>query len=67
MQLSEMIALFQKVDTIKQMLVAEVIKLVEMILVMPATKAVNERSFLSLKRIKTYLRSTTTNTRLNHL
>ena len=67
MQLSEMIALFQKVDTIKQMLVAEVIKLVELILVMPATNAVNERSFLSLKRIKTYLRSTTTNTRLNHL
>ena len=43
MQFLEMIALFQKVDTIKKMLVAEVIKLVKLILVMPATNAVSER------------------------
>ena len=60
-----MIALFQKLET--RMLVAEVINLVKLILVMPATKAVSERSFLCLKRIKTYLRSATTNNRLNHL
>ena len=48
MQLSEMIALFQKLDTIKRMLVAEVIKLVKLVSVMPATNAVSERSFLSL-------------------
>ena len=34
---------------------------------MPATNAVSERSFSSLKRIKTYLRSVITNNRLNHL
>ena len=34
---------------------------------MPATNAVSKRSFSSLKRIKTYLRSTTTNNRLNRL
>ena len=67
MQLSEMIALFQKVDNNKRMLVAEVIKLVKLILVMPATNVVNGRSFLSLKRMKTYLHSTTANNRLNHL
>ena len=67
MQLSEMIALFQILDITKRMLVAEVIKLVKMILVMPATNAVSKRSFLSLKRINTYLPSTTTNNRLNHL
>ena len=48
------------------MLVAEVIKLVKLILVMPATNAVSERSFSSLKRTETYLRSITTNNRLNH-
>ena len=57
MQFSEMIVLFQKLDTIKRMLVAEVIKLVKLILVMPATNTVSERSFSSLKRIKTYLQN----------
>ena len=54
MQLSEIIALFRKLDTIKRMLVAEVIKLVKWTLVTPATNAVSERfsSFSSLKRIK---------------
>ena len=68
-QLSEMIALFHKLDIIKRMLVAEVIKLVKMILVkmMSATNAFSRRSFSSLNRIKTYLPSTTTNNRLNHL
>ena len=35
--------------------------------VMPATSAVGERSFSTLKRVKTYLRSTTREGRLNHL
>ena len=43
MQLSEMIALFQKLDTIKEMLVPEVIKLVKSILVMPASCTVSKR------------------------
>ena len=34
---------------------------------MPATNAVGERSFSTLKRVKTYLRSTTGDSRLNHL
>ena len=33
----------------------------------PATNAVSERSFSALKRVKTYLRSTTGDSRLNHL
>ena len=56
-----MVALFQKLDTIKRMLVADVIKLVKLILVIPAANAVSERSFSSLKGIKTYLRSEITN------
>ena len=34
---------------------------------MAATSAVSERSFSALKRVKTYLRSTTGEGRLNHL
>ena len=67
MQLLEMIALFQKLDTFRRMLIAEVIKLIKLILVMPATKAVSGRLFSSVKRIKTCLQSAATNNRLNHL
>ena len=48
------------------MLVAEVIKLVKLILVVPATNGVSERWFSSLKRIKTNLPSTTANNRLKY-
>lgn len=34
---------------------------------MPATNAASERSFSTLRRIKTYLRSTMSQERLNHL
>ena len=47
-----MIALFQKLSTIYRMLVAEILKLVKLILAMPATSAVGERSFWSLKELK---------------
>ena len=67
-QILEMIDLFRKLDTIKnRMLVAEVIKLVKLILMMPATNADSQKSFSSLKRIKTYLCSAITNSWLNHL
>ena len=38
MQLLEMIALFQKLDTIKKILVAEVVKLVKLILLITSLK-----------------------------
>ena len=37
---------------------SEVVKVVQLILVMPATNAVSERSFSTMRRIKSYLRST---------
>ena len=45
MQLSEIIASFKKLDIFKRMLEAEVIKLVKLILIMPATEAVSEIIF----------------------
>ena len=44
---------------------AEVIKLVKLILVMPATNATSERSFSALRRLKTWLRATEAQQRLN--
>ena len=46
---------------------SEVCVLVRLILVMPATNAVSERSFSSMKRLKSYLRSTMNQNRLNHV
>lgn len=40
-------------------------KVVKLILVMPATNATSERSFSALHRLKTWLHSTTTQSRLN--
>ncbi|KAH3831615.1 hypothetical protein DPMN_104886 [Dreissena polymorpha] len=37
------------------------------VLVMPATNATSERSFSALRRLKTYLRTSTTQERLTHL
>ena len=48
-------------------LLSEVVKLVSLILVMPATNATSERSFSALRRVKTYLRSSMNQSGLNHL
>ena len=42
-----------------------VMKLTKIILTMPATNAISERSFSALRRVKTWLRSTMNQTRLN--
>ena len=47
-------------------LIAEVCTIMKLILVMPATNAMSERSFSALKRVKTNLRSTMNQDRLNH-
>lgn len=51
----------------ERILIKEIVKVVMLVLVMPATNATSERSFSALRRIKTYLRSTMTQSRLNSL
>lgn len=51
----------------QRLLISEVVKVMNLILVMPSTNAVSERSFSALRRLKTYLRSTMNQSRLNHL
>ena len=41
--------------------------MVSLLLVMPATNAESERSFSAVRRIKSYLRSTMSQQRLDHL
>ena len=45
---------------------SEVVTLLKIILVMPATNSLSEQSFSCLRRIKTYLRLTMSQERLNH-
>ena len=48
-------------------LISQVKRLMQLLLVMPATNASSERSFSALRRVKSYLRSSMTQKRLNHL
>ena len=48
-------------------MVAEIITLCKLLLVNPATGAAGERSFSSARRLKTWLRSTMTQTRFSNL
>lgn len=49
-----------------KLLISEVIKLLKLIIVMPATNAVSERSFSAMRRLHTYLRTNMSQNRLNH-
>jgi hypothetical protein len=48
-------------------LISQVCRLLSLLLVMPTTNAVSERSFSCLRRTKTYLRATMTQNRLNNI
>ena len=48
-------------------MIPEVVTLIRLYLMCPATTATAERSFSQLRRLKTYLRSTMTQRRLNSL
>ena len=49
----------------QKLLVFEMLKLIKLILTVPATNGVSEISCLTLRRLKTYLRSSMTQERLN--
>ena len=55
------------ISEIQKSSLSQVWVLFKLLLVMPATNASPERSFSALRRVKTYLRSTMSQERLNHL
>lgn len=61
------INLFQDMKSTTLTMFSDIVTIVKLILVMPATNATSERSFSALRRLKTYLRSTMSQYRLNHL
>ena len=65
--LGNVVKYFQNLTNRRKSLYSEVIKLVKLILVMPASNATSERSFSALRRLKTYLRTTMSQCRLNNL
>ena len=65
--LSDIITYFKECTPANQTLLSEVCTLMRLLLVMPATNATSERSFSTLRRIKSYLRSTMSQERVNHL
>ena len=64
---SEIVTYFHNCSDSQLWLLSQVSKLVRLLLVMPATNAGSERSFSAVRRIKSYLRSTMSQQRLNHL
>ena len=63
--LSSLFKYLRTFSTSQRMLLSEVVKIAKLIRVMPATNAVSERSLSTLRNIKSYLRSTITEVRLN--
>ena len=63
--LMSIITYLKSLSSVEKHFFTEVIKVVKLILVMPATNATSERSFSALRRLKTWLRTTTTQSRLN--
>ena len=54
-------------STTQLMLLKTVCRLFQLLMILPATNATSERSFSALRRIKSYLRNTMSQARLNHL
>ena len=57
----------QNMSPFEKALISEAFVLLKILIVMPATNAVSERSFSALRRLKNYMRSTMSQDRLNHL
>ena len=58
---------FQSMSCSQRALLNQVTRVLQLLLVMPSTNATSKRSFSALRRVKTYLHSTMTQERLNHL
>ena len=60
-----MMEYLNSLSTAQKEFYSEVIKVLKLILVMPATNVISERSFGALRRLKTWLRTKSSQSRLN--
>ena len=67
MTLRDCIAFLRGLSSAQRYFFSEVCMLAHLIIVMPATNVVSERSFSAMRRPKTYLCSTMSQSKLNHL
>ena len=65
MDVNNLIAYLKSLNAVERTLYLEVFELAKLILVMPANNAISERSFSTLRRLKTWLRNTINQNRLN--
>ena len=65
--LSDVIEFLKSENSFQQEFLLQLCKLLKLLFVIPAMNAASERSFSALRRIKTYLCSTMTQGRLNHI
>ena len=65
--IADLLDFFHSLGNARKRILSEICTLTKLMLVMPATNVVSEYSFSALRQVKTYLRSTTGEARLNHL
>ena len=65
--LDDILAKIKWLSKAEKCMISEIINQCKLLLVNPATSAARERSFSSARRLKTWLRSTLTQTRLSNL
>ena len=65
--LQDIISFFKSLSKGQRLFYKQLCWVVRLILVLPSTNAASERSFSTMKRLKSYLRSTMGQSRLNHL
>ena len=65
--MKEIVRVLAGLSTAEKVAFSSVLTAVRLLLIMPATNSTSERSFSALRRVKTYLRTTMTQQRLNNL
>jgi hypothetical protein len=65
MSIHDVFKMVQGMSGAQRSFFSEIVKLTRLLLIIPATNAISERSFSAMRRIKTYLRSTMLQERLN--
>ena len=65
--IKELVTFMQSLTNGQRLLIPQVVLLMKFVMVLPATNAISERAFSTLRRVKSYCRATTLQQRLNHL